>query len=266
MFVIATALLANFLFRTPKEKAVSPQAATTTNTYVLVHSAWLGAWQWQAVSPLIKAAGHRVITPDLPGHGSDKTPASQITMAHYVEALLAILDKEEKPVILVGHSFNAITVSRVAELRPNKVKHLVFLAGVLPTEGASFLDMAQQLEGSVAVANFYFSKDGTQAFVKQAAIKEAFMHDISEADYARIAPKIVPEPAAPLHYVLELSQENYGRVTKHYIQCQQDKTLPTKNQWQMYFAKVNTARGLNSSHTPNFSKPKQLAEILLSYK
>ena len=43
-------------------------------TYVLVHSAWLGAWEWQQVAKSLEAAGHNVITPDLAGHGSDKTP------------------------------------------------------------------------------------------------------------------------------------------------------------------------------------------------
>jgi pimeloyl-ACP methyl ester carboxylesterase len=187
-------------------------------------------------------------------------------MEHYVDALLAIVDKEKEPVILVGHSFNAITVSRVAELRPSKIKHLVFLAGVIPTAGASFMDMAAQLESSVAVENVYFSEDGTQALVKQEAVKEAFMHDVSDEFFARIAPKIVPEPAAPLHYVLEVSDENYGQVTKHYIQCQFDKAIPVGDQWQMYFNKVNTARGIDSSHTPNFSKPNDVAEILLQYQ
>jgi len=89
-----------------------------TKTYVLVHSAWLGAWQWQQVAKTLETAGHTVITPDLTGHGSDKTPASDITMETYVNQLLAILDGQPEKVVLVGHSFNGITVSRVAELRP----------------------------------------------------------------------------------------------------------------------------------------------------
>ena len=43
-------------------------------------------------------------------------------MEHYVQTLLDIIDKQKDPVILVGHSFNGITVSRVAELRPKKLR------------------------------------------------------------------------------------------------------------------------------------------------
>ena len=92
-----------------------------TKTYVLVHSAWLGAWQWQQVAQTLETAGHTVITPDLAGHGSDKTPAGDITMETYVNQLLAILDNQQEKVVLVGHSFNGITMSRVAELRPKKL-------------------------------------------------------------------------------------------------------------------------------------------------
>jgi len=94
-------------------------------TIVLVHSAWLGAWQWEGVSNALTTAGYNVITPDLPGHGSDTTKPADITMDNYVMTLTDILDAQDEPVILVGHSFNGITVSRAAELRPNKVKGLV---------------------------------------------------------------------------------------------------------------------------------------------
>lgn len=92
------------------------------NTYVLVHSAWLGGWQWGTVAKPLRKKGHLVIAPDLPGHGQDKTAPGDITMADYVKTIVDILDLQEDPVILVGHSFNGITVSQVAELRPKKIK------------------------------------------------------------------------------------------------------------------------------------------------
>ena len=93
-------------------------------TFILVHSAWLGAWQWESILEQLNKKGHRVITPDLPGHGSDSTLAKNITMENYVNKLIDLLDEEPEPLILVGHSFNGITISRVAELRPAKIKKL----------------------------------------------------------------------------------------------------------------------------------------------
>ena len=132
-----------------------------SNTYVLVHSAWLGGWQWENVAKLLREKGHLVIAPDLPGHGQDKTAPGDITMADYVKTIVDILDLQQEPVILVWHSFNGITISQVAELRPKKVKKLVYLTAFLLPNGGSFFDAVQGVEGSTAVENFYLSDDKT---------------------------------------------------------------------------------------------------------
>ena len=55
------------------------------STYILVHGAWAGGWCWDKVVPLLKQAGHQVETLDLPGHGQDRTPIREITLAAYVK-------------------------------------------------------------------------------------------------------------------------------------------------------------------------------------
>ena len=80
-----------------------------------------GSLVMAASAKTLEPAGHRVITPDIAGHGSDKTLASDITMETYVNQLVAIPDSQQEKVVLVGHSFNGITVSRVAKLRPKKI-------------------------------------------------------------------------------------------------------------------------------------------------
>jgi alpha-beta hydrolase superfamily lysophospholipase len=42
------------------------------SAYMLVHGAWAGGWCWDKVVPLLKQAGHKVETLDLPGHGCEK--------------------------------------------------------------------------------------------------------------------------------------------------------------------------------------------------
>ena len=49
-------------------------------TFVFVHSAWLGGWAWDGVARQLEAEGHKVFTPDLPGHGQDRTPPAAVTM------------------------------------------------------------------------------------------------------------------------------------------------------------------------------------------
>lgn len=242
-----------------ESKTIKPQK----ETYVLVHSAWLGGWQWENVAKTLKENGHTVLTPDLPGHGSDKTSPADITMDDYVKTLTDILDSQNKPVILVGHSFNGITVSRTAELRPNKVRTLVYIAAFFLPNGGSFSKAVQTVKGSKAVENFYLSEDKTYALIKEGEIQNAFAHDIPKETFDRAKPYIVPEPAAPLAYELQTTNENFGKIPKYYIECTEDRAIPIGIQRAMYKGKVRKSYSLNSSHTPNFSQPENLAKILL---
>jgi pimeloyl-ACP methyl ester carboxylesterase len=74
------------------------------NTFVLIHGGCHGAWCWYKIIPRLEQLGHRVIAPDLPSHGRDKTPVSTVTLQSYVDAVCAILDAQREPVVLVGHS------------------------------------------------------------------------------------------------------------------------------------------------------------------
>jgi len=244
----------------------SKKKNVSQSTYVLIHSAWLGGWQWDSVANILREKGHTVLTPDLPGHGQDKTAPGDVTMADYIKTIVNILDNQENKVILVGHSFNGITVSQVAELRPNKIKKLVYLAAFLLPDGGSFFSAVQGVKGSKAVENFYLSEDKTYALVKEEEIQNAFAHDIPKEAFDQAKPNIVPEPAAPLMYRLEISAENLGSVPKYYIECTEDRAIPIAVQRAMYEGNVVKSFSLASSHTPNFSQPDKLAEILLTLK
>lgn len=244
----------------------SKKKNVSQSTYVLIHSAWLGGWQWNGVANILREKGHTVLTPDLPGHGQDKTAPGDVTMADYIKTIIDILDNRENKVILVGHSFNGITVSQVAELRPNKIKKLVYLTAFLLPNGGSFFDAVQGVENSKAVENFYLSEDKTYAMIKEEEIQNAFAHDISKEAFGQAKPKIVPEPAAPLTYKLEITDEKFGSVPKYYIECTEDRAIPIAVQRAMYEGNVVKSYSLASSHTPNFSQPDKVAEILLTLK
>jgi pimeloyl-ACP methyl ester carboxylesterase len=167
-------------------------------------------------------------------------------------------------VILVGHSFNGITISRAAELKPEKVKKLVYLTAFLLPNGGSFFGAVQGVEGSKAVENFYLSEDKTYALVKDEEIQNAFAHDIPEEAFNSAKPYIVPEPAAPLMYELEITEQNFGAIPKYYIECTEDRAIPIAIQRAMYQNKVEGVYTIESSHTPNFSQPEKVAEILIN--
>ena len=75
-----------------KQKKAQPEKEKTT--VILVHSAWLGGWQWKETITHLKHEQLKVIAPDLVGHGSDKTPPNEITMDDYVNQIIELIDAE----------------------------------------------------------------------------------------------------------------------------------------------------------------------------
>ena len=87
-------------------------------------------------------------------------------------------------------------------------------------------------------------------------------HTIPLENFVAVKHYIVTEPTAPLNYALEVSDENFGKIPKYYIECTEDRAIPIEIQRAMYKGKVKKHLSLNASHTPNFSKPDSLAYLL----
>ncbi len=113
------------------------ETADPMSTYMLIHGAMHGAWCWERVIPLLQSSGNAVIAPDLPGHGADRTPHSAVTLAHYIACVGELLEAAGVPVVLVGHSMGGMVVSAALDAWPAKVRHLVYISAVVPTDGES---------------------------------------------------------------------------------------------------------------------------------
>lgn len=103
-------------------------------TFALVHGAWCGAWSWEALTPLLRRAGHDVVAVDLP---CDDPSAD---FEDYAAEVCRALAGRDDQVVIVGHSLGANTIPLVAARRP--LQHLVYVAGVMPDIGRS---IAEQL-------------------------------------------------------------------------------------------------------------------------
>jgi len=243
---------------------MSTKKSATPTTYVMVHSAWLGGWAWEPVASILEKHGHKVIAPDMPGHGKDNTPPSQVTMESYVKTVTDILDTQPEPVILVGHSLGGIIISQAAENRPDKVRSLVYLCAFLLPNGGSFLKATQGVTGSMVLDNLVMAEDNTYATIKEEVMHQAFAHDVPDGAFAQAKARVVPEPTAPLGAAISITEDRWGRIPRYYIECLADKAIPPEVQKAMYTAiPVKKAFSMNTSHAPNFSAPEELAGYLL---
>jgi pimeloyl-ACP methyl ester carboxylesterase len=63
-----------------------------------------------------------------------------VTHEQYVASVLRALEAEPEPVVLVGHSFGGSVISRVAELRPERCRRLVYYSAFVPRDGERVAD------------------------------------------------------------------------------------------------------------------------------
>ena len=111
--------------------------ADTTADIVLVHGAWFGADSWDAVADRLRTHGHRVIVPDLAGHGSRASESGpHITLDdHVADVVAAIRDNAARDIVLVGHSYGGRVITRVWAEVSDQVAAMVYVdahAPVLP--------------------------------------------------------------------------------------------------------------------------------------
>jgi len=234
-------------------------------TYVLIHGAWHGSWCWDKVVPLLQKKGHKVEAPDLPGHGKDKTPIREVSLQAYADRVCKILDAQSEPVILLGHSMGGIVISQTAEYRPEKIKTLVYLTAFLLQNGEFLLQVAGGDTEALVLPNLVMAEDQSFATVKEEAIKQVFYGDCSDEDVARAKKLLVPQAAAPFGTPINITEKNFGRIPRVYIECLRDKAISPSVQKKMYNTlpcrKVVT---LDTSHSPFFSAPEALVGHLVS--
>jgi pimeloyl-ACP methyl ester carboxylesterase len=112
-------------------------------TFVIVHGAWSGAHAWRWVRPLLRAAGHDVVTPSLTGLGERAHLATPDTnLDTHVADVAAVLHYEDlHDVVLVGHSYGGMVITGVADRAPERIGQLVYLDADVPREGESMMDL-----------------------------------------------------------------------------------------------------------------------------
>jgi pimeloyl-ACP methyl ester carboxylesterase len=100
---------------------------------VLVHGLGGTIENWRALAPALTER-HRVVVPDLPGHGrSSPLPGSPDVDAFAEAALAAVAQEGGEPAVWVGHSLGGLLGLRAAAIRPAAVRGLVLAAAAGPS-------------------------------------------------------------------------------------------------------------------------------------
>jgi pimeloyl-ACP methyl ester carboxylesterase len=240
--------------------------------FLLIHGGFHGAWCWRDLIPQIERLGHEAIAIDLPGHGERR--AEHSTLANRRDAIVSVMRRGD---VLVGHSAGGFDITLAADAASEKVGHLVYLAAGVPIEGHSLLealggapasnaqtkDEIERLRDMVPNQALRPTPDGSLEWVDKGLAKRSFYHDCDEALANWAFERLSPAPQQILTEPVTLPRFWTAALPRSYIVCLKDRVLP--------FAKALAFAGrlgvmplyLDSSHSPFFSRPAELAAVLV---
>ena len=235
-------------------------------TFVYIHGAMGSAHDLDFVKPIVEAAGHNLVTFDLPAHGMDNTPCKEVQLQHYIDATKKVVEAQDGQVILLAHSFAGITATKVANDLADKVKAVVYICAFVPQDGESMMMLAQQDKESLLGGILQYNVEANEATlpVPSDAAWEVLANDATPEIKTMLAanpPKA--EPLSPMGTPVSLTG-NIERVKKYYIHTKLDRTISFNFQeWMTGRTKFITQYTLETAHMPFLTQPQQLAEIIL---
>lgn len=221
-------------------------APVATRNVVLVHGLFADGSSWSEVIARLQARGLNVT--------SVQNPLT--TFDEAVAQTLKVLDRQDGPTVLAGHSFSGMLVTE-AGVHP-KVSSLVYIAARAPDAGEDYSALAAKFPTPPASAGIVF--DGDQGRLTEQAFLRDFAGDVP-ADKARVYYAV----QQPFHKALLA-----GRTTvaawrgkpSYYAVSTEDRTI--NPDLERFMAKRMGAKTieLNSSHVSLISHPDAVARLI----
>ncbi|MFM0229593.1 alpha/beta hydrolase [Paraburkholderia sediminicola] len=230
--------------------------------FVLVHGTWHGGWCWDEVAARLRAAGHEVMTPTLPGLAGDSNDVHiGIDLADHTRAVVELIDRERmQKVVLVGHSYGGMVISGVADRRATCIHCIVYLDAFLPKDGDSVATLLPQDRWLALEATAKRHESGTVI-----PPPDAHYFPISDELAQRITPRLSGQPINTFRQAARLPNGGHLGVSKRiYISCDAPamETFETTKRalrgdaaWKYH--------SLATGHEAMLSQPDAVANLLL---
>ena len=169
------------------------------------------------------------------------------------DAVRAVLDEEDEPVVLLGHSYGGMVITDAAAGQEN-VEHLVYLTSVMPERDEALSSFG----GSELGAWMDPGEDGTMG-VKAELAPDAFMQDCDEEAIAEALKRLTRQPLAVFGQTPRAVA--WREKPSTYVVCAEDYATPPEAQRE-YAKRAGKVVELPTGHHPMLSRPDLLARVL----
>jgi pimeloyl-ACP methyl ester carboxylesterase len=226
--------------------AATPAPAKARNV-VLVHGLFADGSCWSEVIARLQAAGLSAT--------SVQNPLT--TLPEAVASAQRVLDRQDGPTVLVGHSFSGMIVTE-AGVHPT-VSALVYVAARAPDAGEDYAALAKTFPAPPASAGILF--DGDEGRLSEEAFLRDFAGDLPEAKA-----KVLYAVQEPFHKALLTGKTTHAAwraKPSFYAVSTEDRTI--NPDLERFMAKRMSAKTIevNSSHLSLISHPDEITRLIL---
>jgi pimeloyl-ACP methyl ester carboxylesterase len=226
--------------------------------FVLVPGAWLGAWAWRKVVPLLEKKGHSPYPVTLTGEGDRVHLATRdIGMETAIQDVLNMIKYNDlDDFVLVGHSFAGKVVAAVADREPKKVRMLLYLDAFRP-------EKVRTPQGAFDPSEFGRPPPGSWTIPFTEKILDMIGKDVKDIDRKWMLSKATPWPLKHANEPVILSK-NFDSIKSTYIFCTGSGD-PVDEILQGKWGKVDGPyKVMETGHYPMITKPDELVKDMLA--
>lgn len=174
------------------------------------------------------------------------------------DAVSALLDRVDRDVVLVGHSYGGAVISQCSTTE--NIARLVYLTALMPDEGQSASEQLADLPASTAPIRGLFVRrdDGLMAANPEVA-PAAFYNTCDPAPIAAALARLDPQRAATLKQ--PTTRANWQTLPSTYIRCTEDQAIPLAAQDKLA-ERCESVLTIDTDHSPFVCAPDRLADLL----
>ncbi|GAA1671308.1 alpha/beta hydrolase [Glycomyces endophyticus] len=274
-----------------------------TPTFVLIHGSNANSFSWAPLQRELALLGHRSLAVDLPGHGFaaglpsayQTQDAAELAVAPSkldgvglqanVDHLVAVLERARVhgPVVAVAHSRGGVTLTAVANRRPELFDRIVYASAwccvehtpgeyvARPENAGSVLD---QVFG-VAAANparlgAVRMNWRTADPALLGALKESMLADGTDDEFRVLLSTLTPDESRDAGGPEDRANaETWGRIPRSYVRLSRDLSIPIELQ-DLFIKEADAltpgnvfdVHTLESSHAGILVHPERFAAVL----
>ena len=222
-------------------------AKESTMTIVLVHGGFVDGSGWEDVYQILKKDGYNVAIVQNPA----------ISLADDVAATRRVINAQNGPVILVGHSYGGVVITEAGN--DPQVTGLVYVAAFAPDKSESVSTLIKDPPPGAPVPPILPPQDG-YLLLDKAKFPASFAGDVEEEKAAFMADSQVPWGVEALSGAI--NEPAWKSKPSWYLVATDDRMIPPPAQRLMSQRAGSKVVEVAGSHAIYISQPNAVAALI----